>query len=46
VLRQEPIVPWGDVGPQQAAEILADEPGLRPGVAENYHGLRQTPDET
>ena len=34
MLRQEPILLWGDVDPQQAAEILEDELGLRPGGGE------------
>lgn len=44
MLRQEPILLWGDVGPRQTAEILEDERGLRPG-GENYRGLLQTLDE-
>jgi len=46
VLRQGPILLWGDVDPQKAAEILEDELGLRPGGGGNYRGPLQTQDET
>jgi hypothetical protein len=36
---------WGDVDPQQAAKILEDELGLRPGGGGNYRGPLQTRDE-
>jgi hypothetical protein len=46
VLRQEPILLWGDAGPRQAAEILEDELGLHPGGWGNYRRPLQTQDET